>query len=90
MLGPCCLCPLVGRDRPDFTEAAIYRATQGQPLGEYVAGCARNACGYFGKPHGFYKWNSLTCVILVYLERIYDKGGVPVRSYPLRGKHWRD
>jgi hypothetical protein len=49
MLGPCCLCPLVDQYKPDFVEAAIYVAGTGTFAGEYVASCAQDQCGYFGK-----------------------------------------
>jgi hypothetical protein len=47
MLGPCCLCPLADQNGPDFVEAAIYPS--GALSGEYVASCASEKCGYFGK-----------------------------------------
>jgi len=37
MLGPCCLCPLVDQNGPDFVEAAIYVVSTGALSGEY--GC---------------------------------------------------
>jgi hypothetical protein len=35
--------------QPDFVEAPIYMALVGPCAGEYVASCARDRCGYFGK-----------------------------------------
>jgi len=32
-----------------YTEAAIFRAINGEFTGEYVAACAQNTCGYLGK-----------------------------------------
>lgn len=48
MLGPCCLCPLMDINKPDFVEAAIYMATDGEQAGQFVASCAKDECGYFG------------------------------------------
>jgi hypothetical protein len=36
-------------NKPDFVEAAMYMATQGAQTGQYVATCANDQCGYFGK-----------------------------------------
>lgn len=50
MLGPCCLCPMVDRNMPDFVESAIFLATVGHYAGEYVAACAsKSGCGYMGE-----------------------------------------
>jgi len=49
MLGPCCLCPMVEENGPDFMEAAIYKPVTGLFAGDYVTSCARDRCGYFGK-----------------------------------------
>jgi hypothetical protein len=46
MLGPCCLCPLMDAATPNFVEAAIYMATDGEEAGQFVARCAKDACGY--------------------------------------------
>jgi len=32
--------------KPDFIEAAIYIASEGEQAGRYVATCAKNLCGY--------------------------------------------
>ena len=53
MLGPCCLCPLVDPNAPDFVESAMYRATDGKFLGQFVATCAHNRCNYIG---GSFQW----------------------------------
>lgn len=51
-LGPCCLCPLFEPEgRTIFTEASLCIAPSGQFCGEYVAQCAKGACGYLGKPN---------------------------------------
>jgi hypothetical protein len=34
----------------DFVEAAIYVATEGEQWGRYVASCAKDLCGYYGRP----------------------------------------
>ena len=49
MLGPCCFCPLADPYAPGFVESAIYRRTESPYMGEWVATCARNKCGYFGE-----------------------------------------
>jgi len=51
MLGPCCLCPMMDESNPDFVEAAIYKASNGDQMGEYIAACAKDKCGYVGKPN---------------------------------------
>jgi hypothetical protein len=35
--------------KPDFIEAAMYMASIGPYAGQYVASCAQDLCGYFGK-----------------------------------------
>ena len=49
MLSPCCLCPLADENGPDFVEAAIYMATIGPYIGQYVISCANDKRGYLGK-----------------------------------------
>jgi hypothetical protein len=49
MLGPCCLCPMIDLNQPDFVEAAMYMPVTGPFAGQYIATCARDKCGYFGK-----------------------------------------
>ena len=49
MLGPCCLCPMIDVDQPDFVEAAMYMPSSGPFAGQYIAMCARDRCEYFGK-----------------------------------------
>lgn len=49
MLGPCCLCPLMDEHKPDFVEAAIFVATEGPLIGEYIAACAKGSCSYIGE-----------------------------------------
>ena len=50
-LGLCCLCPLLVplSKEHTFTEAFIYIPVFGCYAGEYVAGCAKNQCGYIGQ-----------------------------------------
>lgn len=50
MLGPCCLCPMVNENGPDFVEAAMYMVTTGKFAGHYVIGCVEDRCGYLGEP----------------------------------------
>ena len=49
MLGPCCLCPLIDENGPDYVEAAMYMATIGPYAGQCLISCANDACGYLGK-----------------------------------------
>ena len=49
MLGPCCLCPLLDKNGPDYVKAMMYMATVGPYTGQYVISCASDKCGYFGK-----------------------------------------
>ena len=50
MLGPCCLCPMVDVNQPDFVEAAMYMPATGPFAGQYISTCAQDKCGYFGEP----------------------------------------
>jgi hypothetical protein len=47
--GPSCLCAMDGYGPRAYTEAAIFVATMGQFVGEYIAACARDRCGYLSK-----------------------------------------
>jgi hypothetical protein len=49
MLGPNCLCPMVDANKPDFIEAAIYKASVSEQAGQYVATCVKDECGYYGE-----------------------------------------
>jgi hypothetical protein len=49
ILGPSCLCPFKKKDMGHFVESAIYLVGHGRYAGEYVAACAEDRCGYFGK-----------------------------------------
>jgi hypothetical protein len=82
--GPSCLCPFEKKDMGDFVESAIYMVGHGRYTGEYVAACAEDHCGYFGKPFGQPSLMVLTGCS-VFMERLYHKRGLPVRRYPLRG-----
>lgn len=42
------MCPMMDAARPDFIEAAIYKARKGREAGQYVATCAKDECGYIG------------------------------------------
>jgi hypothetical protein len=35
---------------PDFVKAAVCMATDSEQAGKYVATCAKDVCGYCGKP----------------------------------------
>jgi hypothetical protein len=87
MLGPCCLCPLVDQNGPDFVEAAIYVVSTGALSGEYVASCALEKCGYFGRSFELPVNGKLplTSIIQVFMERLHNKHGLPIRCYPRRG-----
>jgi len=51
MFGPCCFCPLVDVNGPDFVESEICMVGPGSSfVGEYVAMCKLQRCGYFGGP----------------------------------------
>ena len=47
--GPGCLCPLRDHGEPAFIESAIFCVVEGDFIGEYVACCARDRCGYYGQ-----------------------------------------
>src|ERR1700722_19095520 len=48
-LGPGCLCSLMDMDQPPFVECALYQSTASCFSGKYVASCAQDICGYFGR-----------------------------------------
>jgi len=39
--------------KPDFVEAAIYMASEGEQAGKYVATCVKNKCDYAGQSSYF-------------------------------------
>jgi hypothetical protein len=39
---------MVDAKKPNFVEAAIYMASDGEHAGHFVATCAKDECGYFG------------------------------------------
>lgn len=85
-LGPGCLCSLRDPQRPDFVESAIYLSTMGSTTGEYVASCAYGQCGYFGEQRNSnLAVDSRLNFMLVFLERVFDKNGLPIKRYPARG-----
>jgi len=58
-----CLCPLLRTvdEEPPFTEAKILLKGSGDHIGEYVAECPNERCGYLGQlPVGFQDKESLT------------------------------
>ncbi len=77
MRGPCCLCPLMDESKPDIVEAAIYVVSEEGQGGQYVAACAKDECGYFGKSStvAAYVLTFLTCHHQVPLERFYERPG---------------
>jgi hypothetical protein len=87
---PCCLCAcnFVGTR---YIESAIYLANDGPYIGEYVAGCASDTCGYIGKPvFELPKFGRLLTAFLphiVCIERLYTKMGLYLQRYPMRSKH---
>lgn len=88
MLGPCCLCPMLDVNLPDFVEAAIYEVPAGERYaGQWVASCARDRCGYFGKPPEFRKRikGAYQLTLSVAMERYYDQNGIRIRCYTRRG-----
>jgi hypothetical protein len=86
MLGPCCLCAFKSGGERDFVESAIYMVGHGRHAGEYVAACAIDECGYFGKriKHKLHDRMALTGSS-VFMERVYFNRGLPIRRYALRG-----
>ena len=79
MLSPGCICPVIGHDRPDFVEAAVYMMSKGALAGQYVASCAQDAyaCGYFGATVVIMTDSKSLIVPTVFLERIFNCPGVP-------------
>ena len=71
MLGPCCLCPLMDKSKPDIVEAATYMVSEGDQGGQYVAVCAKDECSYFSKSNtvAVYVLTFLTCHHQVPLKR---------------------
>lgn len=59
----------------------------GEFRGEYVAGCANDLCGYYGKLHAIC-FGQLIGISLVFLEHHYTQRGLLIKSYPLRGMLW--
>lgn len=58
ILAPTCLCPFEDPDLGDFAESAIYMVSYGRYAGEYVAACANDRCGYFGRGiHHLVDWS---------------------------------
>jgi hypothetical protein len=70
--------------KPDFVESAIYKASDGNREGQYVAACAKDLCGYSGKsPVATYLTRSH--LNQVPLEELYYELG-PAKCYDRRGK----
>lgn len=46
--GPCCFCPLTDPTKPALVEAHFLLTHEGSHVGEYIAKCAEDLCGYFG------------------------------------------
>jgi hypothetical protein len=51
--GPACICPAIApasrNGGTGFIETAIFVATSGPYVGQYIAACARGRCGYLGE-----------------------------------------
>jgi len=47
---------MMDRTKPDYIEAAIYIASEGEQAGQYVASCAKNLCGYTGESRFASHW----------------------------------
>jgi hypothetical protein len=77
---------LKDENQPDFVEAAIYEVEAGSAYqGEYVASCARNQCGYFGKLLGSPVRNAMLNGSKAFIERTYNKRGLHIKQYRRRG-----
>jgi len=73
---------MVDETNPDFVEAAIYMASDGGQAGKYIATCAKDECGYYGRSScASVRSNMFLTYYQVPLENFYDKPG-PVQSYP--------
>jgi hypothetical protein len=85
--GPCCLCAFRYLDLTAYTETAILLCTEGQFVGEYIATCANDRCGYFGKVSSTSVSSYFSLMFYpVCLERMYDRSSLHVRRYSLRSK----
>jgi hypothetical protein len=88
--GPHCLCPLLRttNKEPPSTEDKIWLKGSADHLGEYVAECPNERCGYFGQLSiAFRDKVSLTRQKIVPLERKYALYGILVRAYAPRLFH---
>jgi hypothetical protein len=87
-LGPSCLCPLLQplSEEPAFKEVAIYIPVFGRYAGEYVAECANSRCGYLGQLSSLLRNAARAHSRPVPLQRVYQTAGIPVRTFPPRGK----
>ena len=83
MLGLCCLCPLINPTGPDFVEAAIYLATSGTYVGQYVASCAKDNCGYLGEFHYLPVVGLLVVDLVVLNTSISTNGGILYLAWPI-------
>jgi hypothetical protein len=74
---------------PDFVEAAIYSVSKGPLVGQLVASCAQDKCGYFGKSGIMSKSDLLPDASwsIVFMGHIFNRRpGLPARSYEPRRK----
>ncbi|KAF8220453.1 hypothetical protein L208DRAFT_1333684 [Tricholoma matsutake] len=87
-LGPSCLCLLLQQvsEDPVFTEAAIYMLVVGCYAGEYIAECANGQCRYIGQSPSVLKNAVSVYSGPVPLQRLYQVVGIPVWTFPPRGK----
>jgi hypothetical protein len=69
-----------------YTEAAIFVSTQGPFMGEYIAACASDSCGYLGKLCKSHTFSDTADGPLVCVERMYSRSGLFINKYPHRGE----
>jgi len=74
---PCCLCACTGdTDANAYCESAIYIAIRGPYSGEYVAGCASDACSYLSKlvlPSSTCHSSNSSCLQSWHRAYVYEK-----------------
>jgi len=54
-------------------------------MGEYVAGCASEHCGYISEFNSSKEGCKTDCLYQVCIERMYTKIGLLIGKYPVRG-----
>jgi hypothetical protein len=83
---PCCLCAKL---RGPVTEAAIYIAATGPYRNFWVASCALDLCGYFGKHLQRHRClnNSHMMLATVPLEKFWVQKDLVEQDYPSRSAY---